>query len=86
MSPIATVAKSASGKNSALRVKKFRDATGWNDFQIRDPLARQADLEYVLVYRGCRGGQFVYELLYDIQGKQGEPLLMGLRDGHGSPP
>jgi hypothetical protein len=58
--------------------KELRDATGWSDFQIRDHLARLVDLEYVLVHRGCRGRQFVYELLYDGQGKQGEPFLMGL--------
>ena len=58
--------------------KELRDAMGWSDFQIRDHLAKLVELEYVLVHRGCRGRQFVYELLYDGQGTQGEPFVLGL--------
>lgn len=37
-------------------------------------------LEYVLVHRGGRGQSFVYELLYDGQGQDGQPFVMGLVD------
>ena len=37
-------------------------------------------LEYVLVHRGGRGQSFVYELLYDGQGQDGQPFLAGLID------
>jgi DNA primase len=58
-----------------------RDArafTGWSQFQIKVHLAKLADLEYVLVHRGGRGQSFVYELLYEGQGQNGKPFLMGL--------
>jgi hypothetical protein len=32
------------------------------------------------VHRGGRGQSFVYELLYDGQGRDGKPFLMGLID------
>jgi len=38
------------------------------------------ELEYVLVHRGGRGQSFVYELLYDGAGGDGQPFLMGLID------
>ena len=60
-----------------------RDArafTGWSQFQVKAHLARLADLEYVLVHRGGRGQSFVYELLYEGQGRNGKPFLMGLMD------
>jgi DNA primase len=60
-----------------------RDArafTGWSQFQIKVHLAKLADLEYVLVHRGGRGQSFVYELLYEGQGRNGKPFLMGLID------
>jgi hypothetical protein len=60
--------------------RELREAIGWSDFPLRMHLARLVELEYVLVHRGRRGRQFVYELLYDGQGQQGEPFLIGLID------
>ena len=57
--------------------------TGWSDFQVRTHLERLISLEYVLVHRGSRGQGFVYELLYDGQGQDGEPFVMGLVDVEG---
>ena len=37
-------------------------------------------MEYLLVHRGGRGQSFVYELLYEGQGDDGKPFLMGLID------
>jgi hypothetical protein len=34
----------------------------------------------VVVHRGTRGQSFVYELVYDGQGRDGQPFLMGLID------
>lgn len=39
---------------------------------------RLVDMEYLLVHRGGRGQSFVYELLYNGEGEQGERFLMGL--------
>ncbi|MCP4541934.1 MAG: hypothetical protein GY832_32800, partial [Chloroflexi bacterium] len=38
------------------------------------------DMEYVIIHRGGRGQQLVYELLYDGQGQDGLPFVMGLID------
>ena len=37
-------------------------------------------MEYALAHRGRRGQCFVYELLYDGQGRDGKPFLIGLLD------
>lgn len=71
---------SVSGGDFRFTRRDLREAIGWSDFQVRMHLARLVELEYVLVHRGCRGRQFVYELLYDGQGQDGQPFLMGLVD------
>jgi hypothetical protein len=58
--------------------KEVRDTIGWTDFQVRTHLEKLVELEYVLVHRGTRGQSYVYELLYDGQGKDGTPFLQGL--------
>jgi hypothetical protein len=60
--------------------RALRAALGWTDFQIRVHLGRLVELEYVLVHRGGRGQSFVYELLYEGQGQDGRPFLIGLVD------
>ncbi len=60
--------------------RELRAHVGWSDFQVRMHLDKLVQLEYVLVHRGGRGQQFVYELLYDGQGKDGKPFLVGLHD------
>ncbi|HWS15249.1 MAG TPA: DNA primase, partial [Candidatus Methylomirabilis sp.] len=62
------------------RRKDVRDYAGWTDFQVRTHIDKLVSLEYVLVHRGSRGQNFVYELLYDGQGKDGSLHLMGLID------
>ena len=60
--------------------RDVREAIGWTDYQVRTHLTKLVQLEYVLVHRGTRGQQFVYELLYDGQGRDGEKFLLGLAD------
>jgi hypothetical protein len=60
--------------------REVREWTGWTDFPVRTHLEKLAALEYVLVHRGGPGQRFVYELLWDGQGKEGEPFLAGLLD------
>jgi DNA primase len=69
-------------KRSELRFTRrgVRDFTAWSDSQVRVHLDRLVALEYVLVHRGGRGQSFVYELLYDDEGRDGRPFLMGLID------
>lgn len=59
--------------------RDLRDFTGWSDTPLKIHLARLADMEYVVVHRG-RGQSFVYELLYDGQGRDGGKFCMGLID------
>lgn len=60
--------------------REVREHVNWGDTQLRLHLDRLVDLEYVLIHRGGRGQSFVYELLYDGQGKDGKPFLPGLLD------
>ena len=58
--------------------RQVRETTGWGNTQLRLHFSRLEELEYLLVHRGGRGQSFVYELLYDGQGKDGQPFLCGL--------
>lgn len=69
-------------ERSELRFSRrdVRAFTGWSDTQVRLHLDRLVSLEYLLVHRGGRGQSFVYELLYDGQGQDGERFVIGLAD------
>ena len=58
--------------------RQIRQYTGWSNYQVKIHLKKLVDLEYVLVHKGGRGQCFVYELLYNGQGKDGDRFLMGL--------
>ena len=60
--------------------REIREAIGWSDFQVRTHLKKLVDLEYVITHRGKNGQRYEYELLYDGQGREGQPFLMGLID------
>ncbi len=58
----------------------IREYTGWGNTQLKAHLKRLEDMEYLLTYRGGRGQQFVYELMYNGEGKDGCPFFPGLID------
>jgi DNA primase catalytic core len=58
--------------------RAVREFTGWGNTQLKLHLHRLEELEYLLLHRGGRGQSFVYELLYDGNGKDGKPFLCGL--------
>ena len=58
--------------------RHVREFTGWGNTQLRLHFSRLEELEYLLIHRGGRGQSFVYELVYDGQGKDGRPFLCGL--------
>lgn len=60
--------------------KDVREHAGWTDFQVKVHMRKLEALEYVLVHKGGRGQSFVYELLYNGEGQQGEAFVMGLLD------
>ncbi len=62
--------------------REVREGTGWSDTQLKVHLSRLLELEYLVVRRGDgqHGARFVYELVYDGEGADGAPFLMGLID------
>ena len=60
--------------------RQLRETFGWSDNQIRHHLKRLIELEYVLAHRTGHGNGKQYELLYDGEGRDGEPFLPGLID------
>jgi DNA primase catalytic core len=65
--------------------REVREGTGWSDTQLKVHLSRLLELEYLVVRRGDgqHGARFVYELVYDGEGADGAPFLMGLIDIEG---
>lgn len=57
-----------------------RRHSGWSYDQVRVHLERLAEMEYVLIHHGRRGQSFIYELLYDGEGQEGDSFLLGLID------
>jgi DNA primase len=62
------------------RARELREFTGWGNSQLHLHLGRLVELEYVLTHRADHGQGFVYELVYDGQGKDGGRFLPGLLD------
>jgi len=60
--------------------REIRERTGWGSTQLKVHMQRLEELEYVIVHRGGRGQQLVYELRYGGEGKDGSPFLPGLTD------
>ena len=56
-------------------------ASGFSLTQLRVHLERLVELELVLVHRGLRGQNFVYELVWDGDGAEKVPRLPGLFTG-----
>ena len=60
--------------------RQLRETFGWGDSQLRKHLKRLIELEFVLAHRTGFGSAKEYQLLYDGQGRSGEPFLLGLAD------
>ncbi len=72
-------AEATHSANIRITRKAIRDASGWNDTQLRVHLDRLVDMEYLTAHRDGAGGRFVYELVYDGDGGAA-PHLSGLID------
>ena len=80
---VAAGMRGAAGRRAAIPLQPPRGARAHRLERhpgARPPGAARAELEYVLVHRGGRGQSFVYELVYDGQGQDGQPFLSGLID------
>jgi DNA primase len=60
--------------------REVREHSGFGNTRLKIHLHRLEELEYLIVHHGGRGQQFVYELAYEGQGKDGTPFLSGLLD------
>jgi len=60
--------------------RDVREFTRWSDTALKVHLHRLEEMEYVLVHRARRGQGFVYEMLYNGEGQDGKPFVMGLLD------
>jgi DNA primase len=58
--------------------RQVRERTGLGNTQLKLHLRRLVEMEYLLVHIGSHGQRFLYELLYDGEGKEGEPFVLGL--------
>jgi len=60
--------------------RTIREYTGWGGTQLKVHLKRLESMEYLLIRRGGRASRIVYELLYNREGQDGMPFMMGLID------
>ena len=60
--------------------KTIRDVTAWSDFQVRTHIKELETLEYLKCRAGTWGKEYVYELLYDGEGEDGERFGLNLVD------
>jgi len=60
--------------------KTIRDVTGWSDFQVRTHIKELETLEYLKCRTGAWGKEYVYELVYDGEGSEGERFGLNLVD------
>ena len=59
--------------------RQLREYTRWSDYQIRTHLAQLIELEYIAAVSGRYGQQYQYRLLWDGQGRDGRPFMLGLK-------
>jgi DNA primase len=60
--------------------REVREYAGWGMTQLKVHLQRLEAMEYLLIHKGGRGQRIIYELLYNSEGTDGMPFLMGLID------
>jgi hypothetical protein len=60
--------------------RQLLDHSGSSLTQLRVHLRRLVDMEYLLVHAGARGQTFVYEMLWQGEGADGSPFVLGLLD------
>ena len=58
----------------------IRDVTAWSDFQVRTHIKELETLEYLKCRAGAWGKEYIYELVYDGEGEDGERFGLSLAD------
>ena len=65
-------------RNFRFSRRDIREISGWGNTQLKIHFKRLEEMEYLLLHRGGRGQSFIYELVYQGQGEQGERFTSGL--------
>ncbi len=60
--------------------RDIRSFTGWSDFQVKTHIKQLEELEYLYTVMGKKGKEYVYELVYNGEGSNGQPFVIGLTD------
>jgi len=72
--------KNTDSCNHHFNRRQIREYSGWSDFQVRTHIRQLEDLEYIYSVMGKRGKEYVYELVYNGEGSDGQPFVIGLTD------
>jgi len=82
---VSTVCKERDLERSAYRFtrRELREHTSLGNTQLKVHLRRLLDMEYLLVHSSDRGHAFVFELLWNGEGADGERFVLGLLDAEG---
>lgn len=60
--------------------RQIRNFTGWGNTQLKVHMARLLEMEYLQLWKGAVGQQFIYQLLYKNEGQDGKRFVMNLID------
>ena len=60
--------------------RQIRNFTGWGNTQLKVHMARLLEMEYLQLWKGSVGQQFIYQLLYKNEGQDGKRFVMNLID------
>ena len=60
--------------------RDVREYCRWGNTQLKIHMHRLEEFEYLLVHRGLRGQNYLYESLYSCEEQSGNPAFMGLID------
>jgi PAS domain-containing protein len=59
--------------------RELREFTRWSDYQIKTHIRQLEELEYLVPVSGRNGQQYQYRLVWDGQGKEGQPFMLGIK-------
>ena len=60
--------------------RQIRNFTGWGNTQLKVHIGRLLEMEYLQLWKGSVGQQFIYQLLYKNEGRDGKRFVMNLID------
>ncbi len=58
--------------------RQIREYTKWSDWQIKAHIKELEEMEYLYSRMGSKGKEYIYEMRYHGQGKDGSKFYLGL--------